>query len=238
MAKQITLTLKSLTAAVTDLEKIVAEVKSSAGTAAQRNKAARDAVIADVKVKIPTLPADKGYQSVTAWLDSVKATADQALDEAVTAELRKSKDDGATGLAALRESFKSKAETATALRTMLIAAKVTGAEAVTIPTLKGAGGGPTSTSGAKVSNVQWFIVRADGSRKEMPTSQNKPSSVAWYHGAEIGVPDCTGNKGKGCSKEEMFSFLKAAGADVKAGEAWSFETATGVTIGMDVKPEA
>lgn len=235
--KQVTLNLKSLVSAVAELDDITAKVKASAGTAAERNKKARLAVIESVTVKMPTLPSNKNYDSVVAWVNVVKATADQALDEAVTAELLKSKDDGATGLAALRDSFKAKAETAKALQVMLVSAKVTGAADIVIPTLSGTRGGGTGGGGkTKDSNVQWFIVRADGTRKDMAQSQNKASSVAWYHGAEIGVPDCDGNKGKGCSKDTLFAFLKSDGATIPDSDMveWTHKASNGVTVGMDV----
>lgn len=235
MPKQVTLNLKSLETAVKELEQIKEQISAHAGTASQRLAAAKASVLESVTVTldhgIPKGPAS--YASVVELADALKAAAEQALDEAVTAHLRGVKDETQQDLSALREAFKAKAEAASALQTVLVSI-IPEAKDVVIPTLKGTGRIGSGTGGGGKSSGQDFYIVRNGVRTSMAPSQNKYSSLAWYHGSEIGVPNCTGNKGKGCSKDELDAFLKGKGVAVSAGTPWSFKVSDSFTVGMDV----
>lgn len=242
MPKQVTLNIKSLEKAVADLEDIKAQISAHAGTASQRLAQAKAAVIDSVTVTLPTLPKVKTYSEVVAWLDSAKANAEQALDEAVTGHLRKSKDDSAEGLTALRETFKSKAETAAAIQTMLVSLDVAGAKDISIPTLKGTGkiGTGGGSSKANTKGQQFYRV-VNGQRLDAPASQNKLSSMAWYYGAEIGVPNPDSNKTKdgfkGCSSKALKDFLKSKGIENAETVDWTYKVSDTFSVGLEIQAQ-
>lgn len=230
MAKQVTLTLKSLTTLVSELETIKSEISSHAGTQAQRLNAARAAVKDDIVVPMPTYEGVTAYDDVMALAETIKSAADQAMDEAVTAYLAKQKDETGASLTGLRETFKAKSEQAKAVQTMLIAVGVDGAAEIAFPSLKGTG----KVGSAKVANSkgQQFYRIIDGERRDQPASQNKFSSMAYYFGAAILGQD------ERPSSDELHKFLTAKGVDVAAGTAWSYDVSDGFTVGMDVEEVA
>ena len=238
MAKQVTLNLKSLTGMVSDLEALKAKITAHAGTQAARLAAARAEVLPTVKVPTLTVKASDTIEAAEAAIEDWKSTLTQRIDEAVTGLLKAKATDTETGLTALRETFKAKHEAATAMKSVMVGLNIAGAEAVEIPSLKGTGRIGTGTTRTAGSKAQDFYTIRNGVRSSMAPSQNKLSSLAWYHGAEIGVPDCTGNKSKGCPSSDLVAFLKAKGVDVSGGKAWSFKVSETFTVGMDVEDVA
>lgn len=242
MSKQITLSVPALVKTVKDLEDIKGKITALGGTQAQRLAAAKSEAIAGL-TKIPTLSvkaSDKVSDAESA-IEAWKASLAQMVDEAATAILRDKKDSTDKDLSALREAFAAKRETAEAMRTMLVGIGADGAEAVVIPTLKGTGkvGGSKSTA----SGSQAFWTQKKGSEKAYQVdSQNKYSSLAWYHGPKIGA-EADANKGKGSSKDALTRRLADLGVTPEAGKAWSAtDPETGFSMGMDVNeaptPEA
>lgn len=240
MAKQVTLTLKSLTDLVAEVEAIKAKITAHAGTQAERLKKAKAEALASGAVKVPTLqvkasdPLETAEALVAEWQQSLA----QRIEEATTAVLRKSKDNDTAGLTALREAFKAKAEAATATKSVLVTLGIAGAEAVVIPSLKGTGRIGTGSGKSTASSGQAFWIRRNGGEKQYkPESQNKFSSIAWYHGGEIGA-EADVNKSKdgfkGCGAKALEAFLKSKGVDVTAGAAWSFKASETFEVGMDV----
>lgn len=242
MAKQVTLTLKSLTAIVAEMDEIKSKVSAHAGTAAAKLAAAKAEAIGSGAVKVPTLQvkASDSIETAEALVAEWQSSLAHRIDEATTAILRKAKDDTETGLTALRETFKAKSEAATALKSVLVAMSVAGAEGVEIPTLKGTGRIGTGSGGSAKVSGQAFYVERNGERKYMAPSQNKFSSLAWYHGAEIGAEadvNKTKDGFKGCGAKALESFLKGKGVDVTSGTPWSFKASDTFSVGMDVIAE-
>ena len=235
MAKQVTLNLKSLQSIVSELETIKAEVSKFAGTAAARLNSAREAVKDSVVVKCEAKLASASHADVLAYAEALVEAAGQAMDEAVTAHLRKSKDDGATSLTALRETFASKKEAADAMRNLLVQLGIEGAESITVPTLKGTGRVGTGTGKSADSKGQQFYRLVNGERHEQQASQNKLSSVAWYFGAAIvGTDKGSTNSGRGVTTAELTKFLGDKGVTVTAGTPWVYEVDATFSVGMDV----
>ena len=234
MAKQVTLNIKALNKAVDELETIKSQITAHAGTQAARLKAAREAVIETVTVVLPDAPASDSFADVVSYADSLKAHAEQALEEAVTGHLRETADAATTGLDALRESFKVKAEAATAMRSVLVSIGLEEAEAVTVPTLKGTrskGGNGGKSSANKRGD--FYIIR-DGERIPMTDSQNKFASLAWYHGAALGCTVLESDGGKRASAPNLTAFLESHGVTPTAGQPWEYVNPDGFGMGMMV----
>lgn len=235
MAKQFTLTVPALRKAVSDLEDIKAKITALGGTQAQRLAAAKVEALASI-TKVPTLTV-KASDSIGAAETAIKAWQDslaQMVDEATTKVLRSKKDDTDKDLTVLRETFKAKAETATAMRTMLVGIGADGASDVTIPTLKGTGKVGGSSKSTASGNQAFWSQKPGGEKVFQPDSQNKYSSLAWYHGPKVGA-EADANNGKGSSAKALDTLL---GGRPEAGKAWSFTGASGFSIGMDVTEAA
>jgi hypothetical protein len=230
--QKVTLSVPALKKAVSDLEDIKAKITALGGTQAQRLAAAKTEALGTI-TKIPVLQVkasdslEVAEAAVQAWKDSVA----QVIDEATTKVRRSKKDSTDKDLSALRETFATKRETAVAMATMLVSIGADGASDVVIPTLKGTGKvGGSSRSTASGNQAFWTRAK-DGEKSFQPDSQNKYSSLAWYHGVKAGA-EADANKGKGSSAKALDTLL---GGRPEAGKAWEYTNpTTGFSIGMDV----
>jgi hypothetical protein len=152
------------------------------------------------------------------WLAEVE----NAADEAVTAWSKDHKSANADEVDTLKEERATLVDRAKALGTLL------GVE-VDVP--KRSGGGRSSGS-VKVSGAHFWVI-VDGKQKDMASSQDKLSSVAWYHGRAL-CPDCTpANGDKGVSASDLTKAIEAQlGGSIPA-TAWEVQL-NGNTVGMDV----
>lgn len=232
--QKVTLSVPALKKAVSELEDIKGKITALGGTISQRLAAAKSEALASGAVKTPVLQvkASDSLDVAEAAIEEWKSAVAQRLDEAVTAIMRGKKDATDKDLTALREAFAAKRETAVAMATMLVSIGADGASDVQIPTLKGTGKVGGGSKGATTGNQAFWTRKSGGEKIFQPDSQNKYSSLAWYHGVKVGA-EADANKGKGSSAKALDTLL---GGRPSATTAWEYTNKeTGFSIGMDVK---
>lgn len=233
----------SLVKVIDEIRSIDSRLSEVQGTQAQRLATARLAVLEQPAIaNLESRP--KAFPNVGTWADVVEfiegplaswlAEVEALADEAVTGWLKEHRSASDDEVDKLKEQRSALVEQAKALLTLLptLGVDVDGLE---IPKRSG-GGRPVGSRSVKRSGAHFYVV-IDGTRKDMAGSQDKLSSVAWYHGAKL-CSDCpTTNNGRGVQANTLTTAIeKALGGSIPA-TPWSVELDNGNVVGMEVVEE-